>query len=84
MIDEDVGKLTKLSKRNTPQANSVEKMMSGTDGEILTLDEVAAYLRNEYEITWTFLDAVVELLSEALAAKNTAAKSLLITGTLLR
>jgi hypothetical protein len=40
-----VGKLAKLGKRNAPQANLVEKMMTDTDGEILTLDEVAAYLK---------------------------------------
>jgi len=40
-----VGKLAKLGKRNAQQANLVEKMMTDTDGEILTLDEVAAYLK---------------------------------------
>ena len=40
-----MGKLAKLGKRNAPQANLVEKMMTDTDGEILTLDEVAAYLK---------------------------------------
>jgi excisionase family DNA binding protein len=40
-----VGKLAKLGKRNALQANLVEKMMTDTDGEILTLDEVAAYLK---------------------------------------
>jgi excisionase family DNA binding protein len=40
-----VGKLAKLGKRNAPQAKLVEKMMTDTDGEILTLDEVAAYLK---------------------------------------
>lgn len=37
--------LAKLGKRNAPQGNLVEKMMTDTDGEILTLDEVAAYLK---------------------------------------
>ena len=40
-----MGELAKLGKRNAPQANLVEKMMTDTDGEILTLDEVAAYLK---------------------------------------
>jgi len=40
-----VGKLAKLGNRNPPQANLAEKMMTDTDGEILTLDEVAAYLK---------------------------------------
>jgi excisionase family DNA binding protein len=38
-------KLAKLGKRNALQANLVEKIMTDTDGEILTLDEVAAYLK---------------------------------------
>lgn len=41
----NVGKLAKLGKRNALQANLVEKMMTDTNGEILTLDEVAAYLK---------------------------------------
>lgn len=40
-----MGNLAKLCKRNALQANLVEKMMTDTDGEILTLDEVAAYLK---------------------------------------
>ena len=40
-----MGELAKLSKRNALQASLVEKMMTDTDGEILTLDEVAAYLK---------------------------------------
>lgn len=40
-----MGKLARLGKRNAPQANLVEKMMTDTDCEILTLDEVAAYLK---------------------------------------
>lgn len=40
-----MGKLAKLGKRNAPQTNLVEKMMTDTNGEILTLDEVAAYLK---------------------------------------
>ena len=40
-----MGALAKLGKQNAPQASLVEKMMTDTDGEILTLDEVAAYLK---------------------------------------
>ena len=39
---------------------------------------IYASLRNEYEITWTFLVALTELLSEGLSRQKTAAKSLLI------
>jgi excisionase family DNA binding protein len=40
-----VGNLAKLGKLNALQASLVEKIMTDTDGEILTLDEVAAYLK---------------------------------------
>jgi excisionase family DNA binding protein len=40
-----VGKLSKLGKPNSPQASNAEETMTDTDDEILTLDEVAAYLK---------------------------------------
>jgi excisionase family DNA binding protein len=41
----DAVKLTKFGKQNSLQATIAEETMTGTDGEILTLDEVAAYLK---------------------------------------
>ena len=38
-------KLARLGKQNSSQATIVEATMTDTDGEILTLDEVAAYLK---------------------------------------
>jgi excisionase family DNA binding protein len=40
-----VGKLAKLGKPNSLQASNAEETMTDTDDEILTLDEVAAYLK---------------------------------------
>ncbi len=40
-----VGELAKLGKRNSLQASNVEEAMTDADDEILTLDEVAAYLK---------------------------------------
>ena len=40
-----VGKLAKLGKRNSLQASNVEEAMTDADDEILTLDEVAVYLK---------------------------------------
>ena len=40
-----MGKFDRLGNQYAPQANLVEKMMTDTDGDILTLDEVAAYLK---------------------------------------
>jgi excisionase family DNA binding protein len=37
--------LARLGKRNSLQATIAEATMTDTDGEILTLDEVAAYLK---------------------------------------
>ena len=38
-------KLARLGKQNAMQAIFTEETMTDTDGEILTLDEVAAYLK---------------------------------------
>jgi excisionase family DNA binding protein len=37
--------LAKFGKQNSLQATFAEETMTGTDGDILTLDEVAAYLK---------------------------------------
>lgn len=37
--------LANFGKQNSSQATIAEKTMTGKDGEILTLDEVAAYLK---------------------------------------
>ena len=40
-----MGELAKLGKQNSLQASNVEEAMTDADDEILTLDEVAAYLK---------------------------------------
>jgi excisionase family DNA binding protein len=41
----DEVKLANVGKQNSTQATIAERTMTGKDGEILTLDEVAAYLK---------------------------------------
>lgn len=41
----DAVKLANFGKQNSSQATNAEESMTGKDGEILTLDEVAAYLK---------------------------------------